>query len=98
MIIAAFGSSLAQNTGSAAVAAGSSFSPAQLDEMVAPVALYPDPLLTDVLTASTYPLEVVDADHWSADPQNAGLSGDDLTEAVGGRGWDPSVQVPCSLS
>ena len=67
-------------------------SPEQLDELVAPVALYPDPLLADVVTASTYPLEVVDANHWAADPENSGLSGDDLTDALNARGWDASVQ------
>jgi hypothetical protein len=85
---------LAQDSASPAPASASSsnFSPEQLDQLVAPVALYPDPLLADVLTGSTYPLEVVDADHWVADPQNSGLSGDDLTDALSARGWDPSVQ------
>ena len=85
----------AQNASSpapASASSSSSFSPAQLDELVAPIALYPDPLLADVLTASTYPLEVIDADRWVGDSQNAELTGDDLTAALDGRGWDPSVQ------
>ena len=44
-----------------------SFSQAQIQQMVAPIALYPDPLLTQILMASTYPLEVVEAARWSRD-------------------------------
>jgi hypothetical protein len=66
--------------------------PEQLDQLVAPVALYPDPLLADVLTASTYPLEVVEADRWVADPDNAALTGDDLTNALDAQDWYPSVK------
>ncbi|HTT83274.1 MAG TPA: DUF3300 domain-containing protein [Rhizomicrobium sp.] len=89
------GAGLAQDAGfpsQASAPAASSLSPQQLDELVAPVALYPDPLLADVLTASTYPLEVVEADRWASDPQNAGLSGDDLTDALSNQDWDPSVK------
>ncbi|HEX4160053.1 MAG TPA: DUF3300 domain-containing protein [Rhizomicrobium sp.] len=70
----------------------------QLDELVAPVALYPDALLADVLTASTYPLEVVEADRWITDPNNPALSGDALADALNGQDWDPSVKslVPIS--
>ncbi|HEX4160163.1 MAG TPA: DUF3300 domain-containing protein [Rhizomicrobium sp.] len=84
----------AQDTGSGPQSASgnSNFSSAQLDQLVAPVALYPDPLLADVLTASTYPLEVIDADRWVADSENSGLSGDDLTSTLNDRDWDPSVQ------
>ncbi len=67
-------------------------SPRQLDQLVAPVALYPDTLLTDILTASTYPLEVVEAERWVGDPANAGLSGDALTSALMAQDWDPSVK------
>ena len=52
----------------------------QLDQLVAPIALYPDPLLAQVLMASTYPLEVVQADRWAK--ANKGLKGDKLTEAL----------------
>ncbi len=91
--IAIGGAAAAQDDNSPAPpSSGASFTPDQLDQLVAPVALYPDPLLADVLTASTYPLEVVDADRWANDPQNSGLSGDELTEALNARGWDPSVQ------
>jgi hypothetical protein len=44
--------------------AAPSFTPQQLDELVAPIALYPDPLLAQVFAASTYPLEIVQADRW----------------------------------
>jgi uncharacterized protein DUF3300 len=64
----------------------------QLDRLVAPVALYPDPLLSQVLMASTYPLEIVKADRWLKNPDNAALKGDDLSAAVQQQPWDPSVK------
>ena len=66
---------------------------AQLDQLLAPIALYPDPLLGQVLMASTYPLEVVEAARWAADPANAGLSGDALASALEPLDWDPSVKA-----
>src|SRR5579864_6504384 len=66
-------------------------SEAQLDRLVAPVALYPDPLFSQVLMASTYPLEVVEAAHWVQQPANKLLTGDALTEALKSQNWDPSV-------
>jgi len=65
----------------------------QLDQLVAPVALYADPQLVDILTASTYPLEVVEAGRWLADPANAALKGDALTTALAAQPWDPSVKA-----
>jgi hypothetical protein len=65
--------------------------PAQLDELVAPVALYPDPLLSQVLAASTYPLELVEASQWLQ--RTPGLNGVALTNAAGQQNWDPSVQA-----
>ncbi|SEA10993.1 DUF3300 domain-containing protein [Rubrimonas cliftonensis] len=62
-----------------------------LDALVAPVALYPDALLAQVLVAATYPLDVVKADRWSAD--NAELADDARADAAQGEGWDPSVAV-----
>ncbi|HMA49592.1 MAG TPA: DUF3300 domain-containing protein, partial [Magnetospirillaceae bacterium] len=64
----------------------------QLASILAPVALYPDPLLNDILTASTYPLEVVEADRWLSQPANAMLSGDQLLAALQQQDWDPSVK------
>jgi hypothetical protein len=65
--------------------------PAQLDNLVSPIALYPDPLLGQVLAASTYPLEVVQAQQWLQ--QNGNLHGDQLMNAARQQNWDPSVQA-----
>ena len=67
------------------------FSQAELDQMLAPIALYPDVLLSQVLMASTYPLEVVEASRWSQ--ANPGLEGDEAVRAVEDMGWDPSVKT-----
>lgn len=66
------------------------YSQAQLDQMLAPIALYPDALLSQILMASTYPLEVVKAARWS--DLHPGLQGDDAVRAVEGEDWDPSVK------
>jgi Protein of unknown function (DUF3300) len=66
-------------------------SAAQLDNLVAPIALYPDPLLSQVLVASTYPLEIVEAYQWLQ--ANPGLTGPALTQAAQQQNWDPSVQA-----
>jgi Protein of unknown function (DUF3300) len=66
--------------------------PGQLDQLLAPVALYPDPLLAQILMAATYPLEVVQADRWIGDPGNAALQGDQLATAADTQPWDPSVK------
>jgi Protein of unknown function (DUF3300)/Chaperone of endosialidase len=62
----------------------------ELDALVAPIALYPDTLLSLVLMASSYPLEVVQADRWAKD--NKGLKGDALKAAVDKQSWDDSVK------
>jgi hypothetical protein len=62
----------------------------QLDQLVAPIALYPDPLLAQVLMAATYPLEVVQADRFAK--SNKSLKGDKLTQALDKKDWDPSVK------
>ena len=61
----------------------------QLDSLLAPIALYPDQLLSQVLMASTYPLEVVEAARFVQ--QNPGLKGEALDQALGTKTWDPSV-------
>ena len=66
-------------------------SPDQLEDLVAPVALYPDPLLSQVLVASTYPLEVVQVSQWLQ--RNPGLKGPALTQAAQQQNWDASVQA-----
>ena len=65
--------------------------PDQLDDLVAPVALYPDPLLSQLLVAATYPLEVVQAYQWLQ--KNPGLTGPPLTQAAQQQSWDASVQA-----
>src|SRR5580704_2180267 len=62
----------------------------QLDALVAPIALYPDALLSEILMASTYPLEVVEADRWVA--ANKNLQGDALKAAVDKQNWDDSIK------
>ena len=66
------------------------FKQEELDQLLAPVALYPDSLLAQVLMASTYPLDVVQADRWAK--QNKDLKGDPLTAALEKQPWDPSVK------
>jgi Protein of unknown function (DUF3300) len=68
------------------------FSTEELDQIVAPIALYPDELLAQVLMASSYPLEIVMADRWLEDPNNAKLKGDQLAAALEQQPWDPSVK------
>ena len=65
----------------------------QLDRLLAPIALYPDALLTQILMAATYPLEIVKAGRWLQDPRHAVLQGDLLAGALEAEGWDPSVKA-----
>src|SRR5438270_5822941 len=62
----------------------------QLDSLVAPIALYPDPLLAQTLAASTYPLEVIQLQQWM--DRNKNLKDKALADAVAKQPWDPSVQ------
>ena len=66
------------------------FKQEELDQLLAPIALYPDSLLSQILMASTYPLEVVQAEKWGR--ENSNLKGDELAAALEGRSWDPSVK------
>lgn len=63
---------------------------AQIDQWVAPIALYPDSLLSQVLMASTYPDNVLQAVQWSQD--NPAMKGDAAVQAVASQPWDPSVK------
>lgn len=63
----------------------------ELDSLVAPIALYPDPLLSQTLVASTYPLEIVQLNQWLE--QNKGLKDKALSDAVMKQNWDPSIQA-----
>jgi hypothetical protein len=68
---------------------------AQLDSLVAPIALYPDPLLAQVLVASTYPLEIIQLQQWL--PQHKDLKDKALAAAVEKEQWDPSIQAMAAL-
>jgi len=76
-------------------AATGEFSTEQLEQLVAPIALYPDTLLTQILMASTYPLEIVEADRFMK--QNSGLKGDALDKALLEKEWDPSIKSMCTM-
>jgi hypothetical protein len=81
----------AQDTGESAQPA--KFSKEDLTQMLAPIALYPDSLLSQILMASTYPLEVVEADRWLE--QNPNLQENKLDEALKEKDWDVSVKSLC---
>lgn len=66
------------------------FKPEELDQMLAPIALYPDGLLSQILMASGYPLEIVEAARWSK--ANPALKGDAAVQAVKDKDWDTSVK------
>src|SRR5262245_48008999 len=70
-------------------AASATFSKEQLEQLVAPIALYPDSLLSQVLMAATYPADVAEAAKWSK--ANKDMKGDTATQAVQNQPWDPSV-------
>jgi len=65
--------------------------PEQLQQLVAPIALYPDSLIAQILAASTFPDQVVEADRWVQ--ANPDLKGDDLAKQVDQQNWDPSVKA-----
>ena len=92
LLIASAGDAPAQ-TSAAPAAPGQSqqlLNSGQLDALVAPIALYPDPLISEVLVASTYPLEVVEAERWVA--AHKGLKGAQLKADVSKQSWDESVK------
>src|SRR2546430_15072287 len=70
-------------------------SPDQLDSLVAPIALYPDPLLAQTLAASTYPLEIIQLHQWLA--KHPKLKEKELAAAMAKEPWDPSVQAMAAL-
>lgn len=71
----------------------STFTKEQLAQMIAPIALYPDALLSQILMASTYPLEIVQADRWMQ--ANKQLKGDALDKQLQDQSWDVSVKSLC---
>ena len=86
LLLAAPSGVLGQETGATAT-----FGQEQLNQMLAPIALYPDSLLANILVAATFPLEVVSADRWVK--QNKELKGDQLNAALDKMGWDLSVKA-----
>jgi hypothetical protein len=68
------------------------YSSEQLDALLAPIALYPDPLLTQILMASTFSDEIPEANKWVQDPAHKSLTGDALDQALEAEDWDPSVK------
>jgi hypothetical protein len=66
-------------------------SPQELQQLVAPIALYPDALVAQILAASTYPTEIVEADRWMQG--HSKLKGEDLAKEVDKQPWDPSVKA-----
>lgn len=85
----------AQNTTNQQQAGAVQLTEAQLAALVAPIALYPDPLVAQVLMASTYPVEVAEAYNWQK--QNSQLKGDSLNQALQQQNWDPSVKSLASF-
>ena len=82
---------MAQTSTAPATAAGPQLlKPAELDQLVAPIALYPDSLLSEVLMASAYPLEVVQAERWAE--ANKNLKGDQLKAGLDKQQWDASIK------
>ena len=67
----------------------------QLDSLVSPIALYPDPLLAQTLAAATYPLEIIQLQQWLA--KNPTLKDKALADAVAKQNWDPSIQAMAAL-
>src|ERR1035438_8873625 len=65
--------------------------PEQLQQLVAPIALYPDPLIAQILAAATYPDQIVEAEKWMQ--QHKDLQGDQLAPEVDKQSWDPSVKA-----
>jgi uncharacterized membrane protein YgcG len=80
-----------QSASGTAAPAYTTQTPAQLQQLVAPIALYPDSLVAQVLAASTFPAQIVEADRWVQN--NSTLKGDALAQAVDQQQWDPSVKA-----
>ena len=83
----------AQTTPSGPSAENATISPDQLDSLVAPIALYPDNLLAQMLAASTYPLELVQLHQWLQKNPDLAKDQKKLTEKVEKQPWDPSIQA-----
>jgi hypothetical protein len=86
-----------RDSASTAVDDTTTIPPEQLDALVAPIALFPDNMLSQTLVASTYPLEIIQLQQWLE--KNGSLAKDQkkLTEAIQKQPWDPSVQAMAPL-
>jgi len=93
--ILAYAPQQSSSSSSSSAAQTAKIPPEQLDSLVAPIALYPDPLLAQVLAASTYPLEIVLLQRWLE--KNKSLKDKELADAVAKQPWDPSVQALAGL-
>src|SRR6201997_5918041 len=96
MVVAVVGAAAQQPTSTASPTAAppsdqTLLKPEQLEALVAPIALYPDALLANMLAAATYPLEVVEADRWIKEKKE--LKGDALKGEVDKKSWDDSVKA-----
>jgi hypothetical protein len=85
---AAYGA-LSQSTDS--TTAAPKLSAQELQQLVAPIALYPDALVAQILAAATYPTQIVEADRWTQ--RHSNLKGDELAKEVDKQDWDPSVKA-----
>jgi Protein of unknown function (DUF3300)/Chaperone of endosialidase len=90
MVFAPLGANAQTSTALAAASDTQLMKPAELDQLVAPIALYPDSLLAQVLMASAYPLDIVQAERWLE--ANKNLAGDQLKAAVDKQPWDESIK------
>src|SRR3954462_13289576 len=86
---------LASQTSQPPAEQAASIPPEQLESLVAPIALYPDPLLSQTLVASTYPLEIIQLQQWLE--KNPGLKDKKLVDAVSKQPWDASIQAMSAL-
>jgi hypothetical protein len=93
MIVAMCCAGSAQQPAPPAGVAAAPLDEAGLEQLAAPIALYADPLLTNILTAATYPVELVEARRWLSLAGNGSLRGNDLAQALSGQSWDPSVKA-----
>ncbi len=84
-----------QEQAASSEAAAPKIPPEQIDSLVAPIALYPDPMLAQVLAASTYPLEIIQLQQWLT--KNSSLKDKALADAVAKQPWDASVQAMAAM-
>ena len=93
MVIVILAPVWAQSQDNSESSSAQNFNKEELAQMLAPIALYPDALLSQVLMAASYPFEVVESDRWLA--KNPGLNGDALDNALKEKDWDVSVLSLC---